>query len=68
MRKLLTYTVRKAIQVSAIIILPIFFYQNMMIGDFEHVGWATLDFTLFYMYWKEMRERTLEKELHGELL
>ena len=68
MKKNLGYIIAKAIQVSAIILLPIFFYQNMMIGDFEHVMWATLDFTLFYEYWKEMRDRTQEKIFHGELL
>jgi hypothetical protein len=68
MRKLLTYTVRKAIQVSAIIILPVIMFDNLMTGGFAHTVLAWIDFALIYTYWKELRERALEKELHGELL
>jgi len=61
---LIKYTILKAIQISAIIILPICFIGNSGSGDYV---WAIFDLIVYSMYLKEYKEEILENKLHKNL-
>jgi hypothetical protein len=67
MRKLIEYIVWKAVQITAIFYLPVLIYE--MFNEpfsFGNMFWVGLDFAILCEFWKEMRDKTLEKEFHKE--
>tara|TARA_R110000751_G_scaffold111053_4_gene208913 strand:+ start:2896 stop:3084 length:189 start_codon:yes stop_codon:yes gene_type:complete len=61
---MIRYTLLKAVQVLAFITLPIIFYNHIMVGEYI---WALFDLFVIAMYISDVRNRTLEMELHNEL-
>ena len=61
---MIKYTILKAIQISAIIILPICLLGNFESGDYL---WAMLDLIVWSMYLSECRKEMLENKLHNKL-
>ena len=64
MKNNIKYAIMKAIQVSAVILLPVLFFGN--IGSGEYL-WASFDLWIFYVYLLELIHGDLEMELHGKL-
>ena len=61
---MIRYTLLKAVQLLALITLPIIFKNHIMVGDYI---WALFDLYVINMYIDDLRTRSLEKKLHGEL-
>tara|TARA_R110000851_G_scaffold94706_2_gene205690 strand:- start:230 stop:418 length:189 start_codon:yes stop_codon:yes gene_type:complete len=61
---MIRYTLLKAVQLLALITLPIILKNHIMVGDYI---WALFDLYVINMYINDVRDRALEKRLHGEL-
>jgi len=61
---MIRYTLLKAVQLLALITLPIILKNHIMVGDYI---WALFDLYVINMYINDVRDRVLEKRLHGEL-
>ena len=61
---MIKYTLLKAVQLLALITLPIILKNHIMVGDYV---WALFDLYVINMYIDDLRTRSLEKKLHGEL-
>ena len=61
---MIKYTILKAIQISAIIILPICLLGNFTSGEYL---WAIFDLIVYSMFLKEYKEEILENKLHNKL-
>ena len=62
--RMIKYTLLKAVQLLALITLPIILKNHIMVGDYV---WALFDLYVINMYIYDVRDRVLEKRLHGEL-
>lgn len=61
------YTILKTLQVSAFIILPILMFNYIKQGGIGNMFLFIIDLYLLELYFEDLKERTLEKKLHGEL-
>ena len=64
MKKMIKYTLLKAMQITAVIFFPIVFLGNAGSGEYL---WASFDLWIFYVYLLELIHGDLEMELHGQL-
>ena len=64
---MIKYTILKAVQVSAFIILPILMFNYIKQGGIENAFLFIINLYLLELYFEDLTERTLEKKLHGEL-
>ena len=61
---MIKYTLLKAVQTMAFVLLPILFWNQAMDGLYF---WAAFDLFVLSIYISDVRDKTLEKKLHGEL-
>jgi hypothetical protein len=64
---MIRYTLLKALQTSVFIILPIIIYNHVIQGGIFDVVMIIIDMFILSMYVDDLRTRSLEKKLHGEL-
>jgi len=64
---MIKYTILKAVQVLALITLPILMFDYMRQGGIENAFLFIIDLYIFGLYFKDLIEQTLEKKLHREL-
>ena len=61
---MIKYTLLKAVQLLALITLPIILKNHIMVGDYI---WALFDLYVINMYIYDVRDRVVEKRLHAEM-
>lgn len=63
-KKMIKYTLSKAVQVLALVTLPILFWNETMNGNYMS---AIFSLFVVFIYILDLMDKTLEKKLHGEL-
>lgn len=64
---MIRYTLLKALQTSVFFILPIIMYNHIIQGGISDYIFFIFDMFILEMYVEDLRTRSLEKKLHGEL-
>jgi hypothetical protein len=64
---MIKYTLLKALQTSVFFILPIIMYNHIIQGGISDCIFFIFDMYILEMYIDDLRTRSLEKKLHGEL-
>jgi len=64
---MIRYTLLKAVQVSAFIILPIIMYNHIIQGGISDYIFLMFDMYILERFVNDLRTCHLEKKLHGEL-
>jgi hypothetical protein len=64
---MIRYILLKAVQVSVFFILPIIMYNHIIQGGILDVVFLIIDTYVLELYVNDLRTRSLEKKLHGEL-
>lgn len=64
---MIRYTLLKAMQTSVFFILPIIMYNHIIQGGISDYLFLVFDLYILEMYVDDLRTRSLEKKLHGEL-
>jgi len=64
MKKMIKYTLLKAMQIIAVIFFPIVFVMNVASGEYV---WALIDLYVLYVYLLDLKSGHLEMKLHGQL-
>jgi len=64
---MIKYTLLKALQTSVFFILPIIMYNHIIQGGISDYLFFVFDLYILELYFEDLRTRSLEKKLHGEL-
>jgi len=64
---MIKYTLLKALQTSVFFILPIIMYNHIIQGGISDYLFFVFDLYILELYVEDLRTRSLEKKLHGEL-
>lgn len=64
---MIKYIILKAVQVLALVTLPILMFGYFTDLSFENYFLFIIDLYILELYIEQLRLQTLEKELHGEL-